>query len=342
MEKNSKKLYCNLTKSAMVISHDHLVLPCCRFNPTKENNIPTILDLKNGDVLNGTFFSYLREKFSSGDFPDGCLTCEKEETASLKSMRQRRGMVEKENVQLEDLEFFVGNRCNMKCIMCGPELSSLWQSEISGSTEITEGSSLEDFKELDLSYLKSLRLLGGETLLNKSFIEIIHWIKSVATQGNIELSFATNGSVGKSTNLINLLKDFNSICIDFSIDGVENVAEKIRPGISWKFIEKNIREWIKIVNDFPQFEFNIHTTIQKDNIFHVDTIIDFCIQQNLPWSFTVLEYPKELSIQRLSSDDLIKAQEKLKKHSKTDIYEAYFVKRKKLDQWLFLTKNLTL
>jgi sulfatase maturation enzyme AslB (radical SAM superfamily) len=337
----TKRLHCNLTKKAVVVSHDESVIPCCRFKVERDQRALSLSELKDGNILESPFYREIREEFMRGRFPRGCKTCEAEEKNGLVSMRQRRGEEEYPAITLEDLELFVGNLCNMKCIMCGPEFSSLWQKELNTDLKIKQGIAINDLKGLDISHLRSLRLLGGETLINKSFYDIIQWVREKADPRKIELSFSTNGSVGPNPDLLYSFQDFNRVGFDFSIDGLSELAEKIRPGVSWSIIENNIRDWIRVKEANSFLKFNVHTTIQKDNVNHLDEIIMFCIELGLPWTFKVLEHPDEFSIKCLDEDELKKAQEKLKDHPSTHLFQSYFKGRGKLDQWKFLTNKLS-
>jgi sulfatase maturation enzyme AslB (radical SAM superfamily) len=235
-----------------------------------------------------------------GVFPAGCKNCQSEEAQGLQSLRIKRKDIFKAAAgELVDLELFVGSLCNMKCRMCDPNHSSLWSREL-GEPMNSGYDPVAFFEKIDLHNLQHLRLLGGETLINKDFFRILDHVDRQSRSSQITLSFATNGSREIDDKIKSYLLKFKSVEVDFSIDGTGALAEYIRPGVAWSKIEANISGWVdfKKQTTLPM-NLNVHTTIQSLNAHAIFDIVDFCIKHRLSWSHRVLTEPNELSWLRL-------------------------------------------
>ena len=91
------------------------------------------------DFLKSDFVKQLRSDFLDGKQPDSCKGCWNLENRGLTSIRpmvnEISGNLDPATLSVEDeypisyLELRDGNLCNMGCRMCGPEASSIIQTE---------------------------------------------------------------------------------------------------------------------------------------------------------------------------------------------------------------------
>jgi hypothetical protein len=152
----------------------------------------------------------------------------------------------------------------MKCRSCGPEFSSLHAKEYldkkADKEKLKQYFNMDDivvtsnkgnkfFKNLK-PYLKDVEevyFAGGESLITPEHYQTLdEWIAQGKT--DIDLSYTTNFSVFKfkDKNVIDYWKQFKSVQIFASLDGMGKVGEYLRSGTDWKEIEDNIK-MIKIM-----------------------------------------------------------------------------------------------
>ena len=125
------------------------VSACCLIGATKVQT----LDFENEPVLTS-----IRASWSAGIFPSECEPCKKEEDCGNISRRQGSNWWYKDqgydntDVELIRLDYWTGDLCNLRCIICGPGNSSAWKEELKMPT--TKVSVNKLWKDLDLSKIK--------------------------------------------------------------------------------------------------------------------------------------------------------------------------------------------
>lgn len=232
------------------------------FNLSKDN----IEDLWNSD-----FMKNFRMKMLSGQKIDNCNFCYRMENSGLGSKRLGKNRLFLENV-LEKLDFYSNNngfvdtppqwweirlstKCNLSCIMCSPNLSSMMYKEYSkwgsimtpqmqGSLQIAKASGeeylsqSEFFKNQILLNLKNvlyLELRGGEVFADKQSVDFIKEISNTEYAKNIMLDISTNTTL-INNDIIILLNKFKGGLLRFSIDAYEKKDELIRYHTKWNHV----------------------------------------------------------------------------------------------------------
>jgi len=137
--------------------------------------------------------------------------------------------------------FEVSNACNLRCMMCGPQVYDL-RFKQSGYKGVMP---LEVIKRIEhiLPYMHSCSLMGnGEPLLNKDFLQIAR----IMREKQIAVSFNTNGTLLNEHYARELIK-LGVGCIIISIDGAtRETFEKIREGAEFDKIISNIKGLSKL------------------------------------------------------------------------------------------------
>lgn len=193
----------------------------------------------------------------------GCDSCRIAENIQCKSSRKKFDNL----VQIADnpidtpiqqATIRTGRICNLKCTMCGPELSTKWSSFLHNAnfdskfikkfkfkTNQENNTSQEQFvdfvKEKVINKkLKRIEFTGGEPLYSKSTYEIIEYILQTGFYKNLEsFKVQTNGTVEFNDIMKDFLKYYKGdIGISLSADGTHEVFEYIRRDHSWdKFVD---------------------------------------------------------------------------------------------------------
>jgi len=249
------------------------------------------LTLKNHSIeegLNSPQLKDVRKKMLAGDRPEGCIRCYQEESAGIFSRRQNEQLAWKEfNEELfqshtEDdgsistdvfpiryLDLRFGNRCNLKCRMCGPTESDKWYEltpkvwdtnffkegdrklEIIKNEKGQYGLRVDPYQwyespkfwknlETHLPKLQRIYLAGGEPLLIESQFDFLQLCIDRGYAKNITLEYNSN-ITALTSKILKIWSHFRKVEIGMSIDGVGDVNDYIRTGSSWPQIEKNLQ-----------------------------------------------------------------------------------------------------
>jgi MoaA/NifB/PqqE/SkfB family radical SAM enzyme len=211
------------------------------------------------------------------------------------------------------LHLWLGNLCNMKCRMCSPVLSSRVaadpvQSKWLGGPSVAETPtripqpvywSQSDHVVFDevFSHPELLRFLhfsGGEPLLHRSFLAIVQKLVDGGHASHIRIYINTNGTV-YSPRLSSLLKEFSSVELAVSLDGIGKLQEYIRPPSKWDTVCRNIFAFQK--DGIP---LSIRPAVQAYNIFGLLELTRWCETNGLPFCLdNLLTAPRFLSFDML-------------------------------------------
>ncbi len=335
---NENKSFCSYLWNHICIRSNEKLLPCCSF---KDYN----MDLKLRDYtkdskldLNAAFNSEimqeLRRKSLNGERIEGCRNCYlREEKANGRSLRKfaNRTYKPEYNSEYSDienvtfLEIFISNKCNLKCLICAPDLSTPLAKDYydlgitdSSSTKITS----TDYTSMtpSLKSLKRIKFVGGEPLLDKNHLK---FIKSFTPEqrSKITLEYATNCTFYPNDEIIELWHSFHFVNIMMSLDGMNRAAEYSRFPTKWPKVKDVALKYVDLKREYPSgFDIGINCTLSVLTIFDFDNFQNF-VESELNQLSTgsgedtffvnVLTFPNHLSIKNLP--DSIK-QDLLKKY----------------------------
>lgn len=338
---NKSPIHCQYLGHHLAASADGRIRPCCRFKSVPELDLPRLSEMSFKEAFHHPVLEKTREELKRGHFPESCRVCREEEEHGV---RQYRMNLDKEcgplasERRLQAIEIFVGSLCNMKCRMCNEEASSKWAEELGRASQI-QVDLTRLFDGLNLKEIRLVRFVGGETLINPKFFEVIETLKTYAEPSQVILSLATNGSVALSEKLLNAFDGFRRVDMDFSVDGIGSVGEYIRHGVPWNRVENVILQWMKKAP--PHFRFNVHTTLQAANYASIDEIILFCM--NLPfrkWSCRLLNSPEEYSVRNLPMSFRRTVADRLLSHPKRTEMVAFLGSISRQGVWRLLTDGI--
>lgn len=310
---NDSKLYCRLQCKQVAITHmsghkGSLVKPCCSFinaNDVKWDNVKLQNIDSFNEVLHKQEWKDLRNKVE----PDNCKQCIEGEEASDHSLRTFwNEQIDNDDVELEIMHISVDSLCNMSCLSCSPVQSSSWNKK-KNLDELTKNgfsfkpnneltSYVDNFKRVaqntDYSKLKILKLGGGEPFYSENVYWFINHLSSKVDISNIELWLNTNASILPKENLWNLIKKFKRVHIDMSIDAVGKYHEYVRYGSKWEDILSFI-DFVKN-NKEDHMELRVHSVYSVLNFNVYNDVLEFCQKNEIPFTCTILQYPRYMSI----------------------------------------------
>lgn len=283
LREKAMKYQCSAFWNHLCVRPDYKVKPCCRFELESKERLPLLNADNPQEALQSGFFKSLREKALVNSENSACKKCYGEEDVGLSSMRNNinihfpsknmlAGDVNPEEIQF--VEVFLGDICNLKCMTCEPALSTTWRSDYERlGWQMKERSEVPDYLTLfdNLSHLKEVKFVGGEPLLARSHPPILKKI-SERSGFTVKLSYFTNVTTWPSHDVLELWKKFNKVTIWWSIDGFKKVNDYIRFPSKWKNVEENCRKFLKLSSDFPNLEIKMNCTVSTYNLLSLSEL----------------------------------------------------------------------
>ncbi len=360
---------------------------CCHAHQSPGRGILTNdkgepLSLENDSIAagkNSQLLKDVRQAMLKGKRHPGCQRCYREEDAGIYSRRHAEqflwpeqnfdlfnkhtssdGTIDEEMFPVRYLDLRFGNRCNLKCRMCGSTESDRWyslQKKVYGHSTFKEGDrklevhkdnngqfyvegdpytwheSPRFWKELEkyLPKLQRIYLAGGEPLLIEKQFDLLRHCIEKGYSKNLILEYNTNITV-ITPKILEIWSHFRRIDIGMSIDGIGAFNDYIRSGSRWPQIAENIKNLDSAPGNYRIWW---AATIQIYNLLHLPEMMKWIVQQKFErvnqsklgreiMSPHPLSNPKQLSIQTFPrrSKDLIRARfEKQKKEFREHAFE---------------------
>lgn len=275
----------------------------------------------------------LREAMVRGEKPSICDRCWKLEAAGVPSFRNwvnERMPAKYSEIKEHGLnalpavrrfELDLGNKCNLKCRMCGPFSSSLAEKEVNTNQkqypEIREyyglqGDNSHDMKldnwvdvvdiksmvEPHLDSLLEFYLIGGEPLIIEEHNTLIRWLVDIGKAKDITLFYNTNG-IKAGDQFLELWKEFRHVQLAVSIDGFGKDYEYIRYPAKWEKIENNFID----IGKYQNINRSISATVQNLTMQSLPELIKFADSQSVDITYITVDWPLFLQPHVMPSKD---------------------------------------
>lgn len=250
--------------------------------------------------FNSNDYKKIRLQMLEGEEPEICKKCYDIERSGGHSIRQNtlteyniEELVDKtdtstgelQELTLDYVHFMWGNKCNLKCKMCGPDASNQLIDEFKAMgmhvSDDAESLSLEWSFESNRTvlekiapYIGILNVTGGEPLINNDFLDYCKYLSEHGYSKNIRLAFHTNLTVmpGK---FVDTWKNFKWVNAKLSIDAIEEDYEYIRYPGKWNIISQNIKDLISITDDLPHVNVEVHTVFSSFNAHALPNLLNY-------------------------------------------------------------------
>lgn len=257
-----------------------------------------------------------RRKALLGETIDGCSKCYEQESAGIASLRgyanQKKSIKSNTSVQLSEInsvELFLGDECNLKCVMCDPQLSSAWRKEYQDlGWALPKRPSVPNVEKIFKNFprLNYVKFVGGEPLLSSQHKLALKTLLNQKPE-NITLNYCTNTTIVPDSEVVDLWSKFKEVEVWFSVDGLEGVNEYIRFPTKWRKTLEVFNEFNNIRTTINNFNFNISCTVSIYNLWSLDKFEKWYmseLKQNYPGAcnylhFNPLVQPPYLSILNL-------------------------------------------
>ena len=223
------------------------------------------------ELWNSKFMMDFRMKMLNGEKISNCAFCYRMEESGLGSKRQGKNKkfldraypylenYYKNNGHVDTMpqwwEIRLSTKCNLNCIMCSPNLSSMiykeyskWGSKMTpqmqGSLELAKLGGEEYLSESEffktqiidnLQHVLYMEFRGGEVFADKHSVDFIRKIADTEFAKNITLDISTNATL-ITQDIVALLNRFKGGLLRFSIDAYKEKDELIRFHTKWDHV----------------------------------------------------------------------------------------------------------
>lgn len=160
------------------------------------------------------------------------------------------------------------NHCNLACTTC-PREYFFGKEMDKGRINVNEAKKIIDETWF---YLNSLSLTGlGETFLSEDVEELVNYIKN--KNKGIIISLSTNAVL---PNFIDKVKKLTGKIdtIQVSIDGMNDIYEKIRQKSKFEVLDKNLRILSKLVEN-SDTDILLNMVVTKENYHHMPLLVNY-------------------------------------------------------------------
>ena len=241
-------------------------------------------------VWNNTAHQYLKDCVETDTPIVGCQICYDEEKAGRKSRRQSVKQTWEEflhdtNIDLErpqSIDYSVGNLCNLKCVICGPNNSTAWIGDwkkLYPDNDINPYKYDKNIQNLlgDDNTLSNLRNIhfhgGGEPLLSNDHYDLLCKIKQLKGLGDVKIFYNCNATTIPSKKVLDIWEECLLVEIYLSLDDIGERFNYQRTGADWNTVVANIETMKKILPHNHMFKINCVWSYL--NLYYLDELYDW-------------------------------------------------------------------
>lgn len=301
----AQPVLCHAPFKSMYFAQQGKVHTCC-YNRTFE--LGRYPQQSIHDIWFGKEADKLREYIRHNDLSLGCLGCKQQIVAGnfsgVKTL-QYDERTANTNHYPSVMEFELSNTCNLECVMCSGEFSSLIRTKREGLPALPDVYNDAFVEQLNafIPFLDEVKFYGGEPFLVEMYYRIWERIRSL--KRTVRISVQTNATVLNSR--IKELLQQTQFHINISIDSLQPERYAyIRKNASLEKTLENIRwfrEYCRSKNTF----FGISVCAMKDNRDELPDFIRFCNEMECPVYFHTVVFPHAHSLRSLSNEELLQA-----------------------------------
>ena len=287
--------FCALPFMHMAVETNGSIRPCCMGDPFDLNiSNKTIQEVYNDPVR----FEFM-ESFKRNEKHPACYQCweDPEIRAKFSTSAWSRGTTEEfmqtgkyPDMKLKWLEIKPGNRCNLKCRICGVHGSSSWTKDTaeldqpgvkfkdSNAFKYTQSCNWIDDPKIwnDINEMESIEFLhfmGGEPFMVPEHFQLI---QALVDHPNIDTSkitigYNTNGTYFPTEENFDLYNNFKKVNFALSIDDIDERFNYQRKLANWEEVRNNLVKFQKL-NNVEKYFSTLDPAISVFNIFYLEEI----------------------------------------------------------------------
>jgi len=282
------------------------VRACCMADQLEDNdgNRLNINDLSLTDVLEHPVYVKFRESFTNNQQHPSCAACWKSNdifsprikfsaVPALDNYMQSVMSGGKLDSNLLKLEVKAGNRCNLKCRICGLINSSQWLKE-TYDYNVQHGITVLPFKESDeykynqqckwidsdkfwtdtqsLNDIRVVHMMGGEPMMIPEHKILLQKLLELKHFSEIQVWYNTNATYVPDQELVDILSQFKQVSMSLSIDDIGERFEYQRKNGSWDTVN-TVLDFFETKKDV--WHVGIDPAISIFNIMYLDDLVEY-------------------------------------------------------------------
>ncbi len=182
------------------------------------------------------------------------------------------------------LNLMVTNRCNSRCVMC-----NVWKKK--REDEFTPDELARILGNPLFDKLTHVGVSGGEPTLRKDLPEIFRVItgkKGLAGVSLITNALQADTVINQVESCYRVSKEANvPFSLMVSLDGIGKIHDTVRGR------KGGFENALKVIHHFrhnTEIPLTIGCTVVKENVWHIDEVLDFCIEEKITGRFRVAEF----------------------------------------------------
>jgi len=278
----------------------------------------------------------LRQNMKSWDLAHGCQICEADlRMGSYNEVSARHFDNFARHAEYPRMmEFLLTNTCNLECVMCKGEYSSLIRKNREKLPPLISPYDKAFLKQLEefIPYLHETRFSGsGEAFAIDMNYEI--WEMIIEKNPKCVIMVQTNGSYLNAK-----VKDFLSrgnFQIGVSLDSLKKETyEAIRLNANFEKVMENIQYFSEYSRN-KKMKFSISTCVMRQNWRELPDFVNFCNGLNAVATFHKVWYPKKYALDNLPTGEIKEIYNYLASHT----FKAQtYVQRTNVAHYEYFTK----
>lgn len=296
-----KRYLCRAPLTSLRFDFNGNVFTCC-YN--KQFLLGTYPRQTIEQIWNGPKRKQLEKAILKNDLGLGCSICKDQlnnkEYYSVKSRLYDHLKKNKKYPVL--LEFESDSTCNLECIMCNGQASSMIRIHREGKKpfqSIYHDNFLVQLEPL-IPHISHANFIGGEPFLVPLYYKI--WEKIITINNKIRINVSTNGTVLNKRIKEILEKAYFDISV--SIDSVKKDSyESIRKNASYETVFNNLEYFISYCAR-KNTGLNIWVCPMTVNVYEIPEIISYFDRKNISVYFNTVIMPHNLSICYLKPEEI--------------------------------------
>lgn len=281
-------VWCSLPWTHICVRPDDTLKPCCRYQYSPGDTQHSVglnsIATSGATALNTDYLNTLRKDLLSGIPRTECKKCYVEEKNYRPSLRSNMNAVidlkqsdcDAQFNSVQYLELSIDNICNLQCKMCDSKFSSrlVGRDRFLGNPVHKKlEPNYEKLRNLDLSKLTRIKLLGGEPFITPNFEQFLDFISAHVDVRQVYLDINTNATAIPSADIIYKLNRFGFLEFNVSLDSYSLSNNYQRWGSDYLQVFSNVKQY---ENLFDKKYIAYHSTISMltaNNLAHTVNIL---------------------------------------------------------------------
>lgn len=300
---------CNYFHNHICIDINGRYTPCCIFSTEEHFDIEKY---SYSEYKNLKFYKKLIDSYEKDYWINECKECKISESMLNSESSHRQTSLNKCSGipnRIEFIELSLSNFCNLSCIMCNSKSSTKWNKLVKENLKLKkfhqESSVYElNFKkvldDIDLTYLKNIKILGGEPFIMPQTVELIKYLKKRLIKDQVCLEFSSNVT-RINRKIFEYSNFFNEVKICVSIDAIGKLNNFIRYGSQWDNILQNL-QYLQSIKDSKKIKLILTPSIGALNLHHFVKLENFAEENAMAFSPHLIYYPRYLHYNSLPEE----------------------------------------